>query len=151
MFLKDSRGLTFSTNMLITLFMLILVFGAIMNIIDISSEKTMNSLEVQEIERITNEIVDILIKYNNSVWDKPLYDSNSPYWVATAQSKPTIILHGNLDVVVPLYQSQWLRGRLNTLGVPNEYYEYFDGHGFNYTNTSDAMDKTVAFLKNHLQ
>lgn len=61
MFLKDSRGLTFSTNMLITLFMLILVFGAIMNIIDISSEKTMNSLEVQEIERITNEIVDILI------------------------------------------------------------------------------------------
>lgn len=61
MFLKDSRGLTFSTNMLIMLFMLILVFGAIMNIIDISSEKTMNSLEVQEIERITNEIVDILI------------------------------------------------------------------------------------------
>lgn len=55
MFLKDSRGLTFSTNMLIMLFMLILVFGAIMNIIDISSEKTMNSLEVQEIERITNE------------------------------------------------------------------------------------------------
>lgn len=39
MFLKDSRGLTFSTNMLIILFILILVFGAIVNIIDISSEK----------------------------------------------------------------------------------------------------------------
>lgn len=77
MFLKDSRGLTFSTNMLITLFIIILVFGAIVNIIDISSEKTMNSLEVEEIERITNEIVDILINNPGTPkhWEK-LYDFN---------------------------------------------------------------------------
>lgn len=96
-------------------------------------------------------ISEILIKYNGSPWDVPLYDSNSPHVVATAQSKPTIIFHGTLDVIVPLYQSQQFRARLNTLGVPNAYYEYFDGHGFNSGNTDDAMNKAVAFLKAHLQ
>ncbi len=96
-------------------------------------------------------ISEILIKYNGSPWDVPLYDSNSPHVVATAQSKPTIIFHGTLDVIVPLYQSQQFRARLNTLGVLNEYYEYFDGHGFNSGNTDDAMSKAVAFLKSHLR
>lgn len=100
---------------------------------------------------VGQSVKDVLTRYNNSAWDEPLYDSNSPYSVATAQSKPTIIFHGTLDVIVPLYQSQWLRGRLNTLGVTNEYYEYLDGHGFNYTNTADAMDKAVAFFKGHLK
>lgn len=96
-------------------------------------------------------IGDILTKYNGSPWNVTLYDSNSPYSVATAQSKPTIIFHGTIDVIVPLYQSQWLNGRLTTLGVPHEYYEYLDGHGFNSTNTDDAMNKTVTFLKAHLR
>lgn len=96
-------------------------------------------------------VKDILVQFNGSVWDTPLYDSNSPFSVATAQSKPTIIFHGTLDVIVPIHQSQWLRGQLTTLGVTNEYYEYFDGHGFNYTNSADAMDKSIAFFKQHLQ
>jgi len=96
-------------------------------------------------------ISDILKQYNGSPWDVPLYDSNSPQLVATAQTKPTIIFHGTIDVIVPMYQSQQLRARLNTLGVPNEYYEYLDGHGFNNSNTDDAMNKTVTFLKAHLR
>jgi dipeptidyl aminopeptidase/acylaminoacyl peptidase len=96
-------------------------------------------------------VKDILIQFNGAPWDIPLYDSNSPFSVATATSKPTIIFHGTIDVIVPLYQSQWMRGQLNTLGVPNEYYEYLDGHGFNTVNTDDAMNKTVAFLKSHLK
>lgn len=96
-------------------------------------------------------VKDILIQYNGATWDVPLYKSNSPYSVATAQSKPTIIFHGTIDVIVPIYQSQWLKGQLTTLGVINEYYEYFDGHGFNPTNTADAMDKSIAFFKKHLK
>ncbi len=93
----------------------------------------------------------LLTQFNGAPWDVALYDSNSPHSIATSQTKPTIIFHGTIDVIVPLYQSQQLRGRLNTLGVPNEYYEYLDGHGFNNTNTDDAMNKTVAFLKSHLR
>ena len=96
-------------------------------------------------------IKDILIPLNGSPWNVPLYDANSPYSVVTAQSKPTIIFHGTADVIVPLYQSQWMRGRLNALGVPNEYHEYFDGHGFNPSNTADAVNKAIVFFKQHLQ
>lgn len=96
-------------------------------------------------------ISDILIQYNGAPWDVPLYDSNSPHSVATATSKPTIIFHGSLDVIVPLYQSQQFRNRLSSLAVPNEYYEYVDGHGFNAGNTDDAMNKTVAFFKARLR
>ncbi len=96
-------------------------------------------------------IKDLLIQFNGAAWDVTLYESNSPYSVATALSKPTIIFQGTLDVIVPPYQSQWLKGQLTTLGVVNEYYEYFDGHGFNSTNSADAMDKSIAFFKKHLK
>lgn len=96
-------------------------------------------------------ISEILTTYNGAPWNTTLYDSNSPTEVATALSRPTIIFHGTLDVIVPLYQSQWLKGKLNTLGVPYEYYEYFDGHGFNAVNTDDALNKTVAFFKAHIK
>lgn len=100
---------------------------------------------------INRSMTEVLTNYNGSAWNEPLYASNSPISVASAQSKPTIIFHGTADAIVPLYQSQWLKGQLTTLGVTNEYYEYFDGHGFNYTNTSNAIEKSVAFFKKHLQ
>lgn len=96
-------------------------------------------------------IKDLLIAFNGAPWNTTLYDSNSPLALATAQSKPTIIFHGTLDLVVPLYQSQWLRNKLNTLNVPHEYYDYVDGHGFNPTNSADAVTKAVVFLKKHLR
>ncbi|MBL7729141.1 MAG: prolyl oligopeptidase family serine peptidase [Dinghuibacter sp.] len=93
---------------------------------------------------------DILKTYTGSAWNEPLYQSVSPYSRVTASSKPTIIFHGTLDVIVPLYQSQWMNARLNTLGVPHEYHEYFlEGHGFNPTNTNDCANKIVAFFKTH--
>lgn len=95
-------------------------------------------------------IKDLLINFNGEPWNLPLYQSNSPYSIATAQSKPTIIFHGTLDVIVPLYQSQWLHSQLNSLGVSTQYYEYADGHGFNSTNMEDAAGKAVVFFKQHL-
>lgn len=100
------------------------------------------------VNRSTKEV---LTNYNGSAWNDTLYASNSPMSVATAQSKPTIIFHGTVDVVVPLYQSQWLKGQLTKLGVTHQYYEYIDGHGFNSTNTADAIEKSVVFFKQQLQ
>lgn len=100
-------------------------------------------------------ISDILTRYTGSPWtpaNTPLYESVSPMVRANAQSKPTIIFHGTLDVIVPLYQSQWLNSLLNTLAVPHQYQEYFlDGHGFNSTNQNDCANKTVAFFQQYLR
>ncbi|HQW84342.1 MAG TPA: prolyl oligopeptidase family serine peptidase, partial [Ferruginibacter sp.] len=97
----------------------------------------------------------ILTQYTGSPWTTattPLYESVSPMVRVNAQSKPTIIFHGTLDVIVPLYQSQALNSKLNTLAVPHAYYEYFlDGHGFNPTNQNDCATKSVAFFKQYLK
>lgn len=52
------------------------------------------------------------------------YKDASPYWRATAQSQPTIIFHGEGDIVVPISQSDLLFNQLGTLGVDREYRRY---------------------------
>ncbi len=93
----------------------------------------------------------VLTTYAGEPWNDALYQSLSPYEVATASSKPTIIFHGTADVIVPLYQSQRLNDKLTSLGVTHEYYEYtLDGHGFNATNNLDCVKKSIAFFKAHI-
>ena len=95
---------------------------------------------------------DILTKMSGSAWNEELYKKLSPYYTASATSKPTIIFHGNLDPLVPVYQSQWFYGRLKELGVPVEYYEYTDFHGFTFTaNSTDCVNRTIAFFKKHMK
>lgn len=80
--------------------------------------------------------------------DTALYQSASPMLLVRASTPPTLIFHGASDLVVPLYQSQWLAARLKNASVPYEYTEYFlDGHGFNGANNADCMRKTAAFFK----
>ncbi|CAN5782874.1 hypothetical protein BH11BAC3_BH11BAC3_43950 [soil metagenome] len=97
----------------------------------------------------------VLTQYTGSPWTTAtasLYESVSPIVRVTAQSKPTIIFHGTIDVIVPLYQSQWLNGKLTTLAVPHDYHEYLlDGHGFNPTNQNDCATKSVAFFQQYLK
>jgi acetyl esterase/lipase len=67
---------------------------------------------------------DILTEYVGQPWDTTAYKAVSPYWNITNSSQPTILFHGNLDPIVPVYQSQWMQGKLNTLNVTNQYHEY---------------------------
>jgi acetyl esterase/lipase len=95
-------------------------------------------------------IKDILINYLGKPWDSTLYASNSPYRNVSAQSVPTIIFHGTLDPVVPIYQSQWYSGELGKYNVSKAYHEYVDFHGFNDANYNDCVKKAVTFFKKHL-
>ncbi len=94
---------------------------------------------------------DILTQYVGQSWDTTAYKAVSPYWNITANSQPTITFHGNLDPIVPVYQSQWMKGKLNTLGVTNQYYEYVAFHGFDNTQSDDVITKLVAFFKEYIK
>lgn len=94
---------------------------------------------------------DILSEYVGQSWDTTAYNAVSPYWNISSSSQPTITFHGNLDPIVPVYQSQWMHGKLNTLGVTNEYYEYVAFHGFDNTQSDDIINKLVAFFKTHIE
>jgi len=96
-------------------------------------------------------IGDILTEYVGQSWDTTAYKAVSPYWNVNVNSQPTIIFHGNLDPIVPVYQSQWMHGKLNNLGVINQYHEYIAFHSFDNTQTDDVINKLVAFFKTHIK
>jgi len=52
-----------------------------------------------------------------------LYREASPIQYVTRNSPPTLILHGTSDDLVPISQSDQLKARLDSLGVPNGYYK----------------------------
>jgi acetyl esterase/lipase len=80
-----------------------------------------------------------------------LYQQASPGNYVSAQSPPTIILHGTLDDVVPIAQSVNLKNKLSGFGVPVEMYTYSkEGHGWSGSTLEDSFDKIAAFLLSHL-
>ena len=94
---------------------------------------------------------DILSEYVGQKWDTTAYKSVSPYWNISKSSQPTIIFHGNLDPIVPVYQSQWMHSKLKSLGVINQYHEYIAFHSFDNTQSDDVMNKLVSFFQIYLK
>ncbi len=94
---------------------------------------------------------DFLAEYVGKAWDTAAYKAVSPFWNVNVNSQPTIIFHGNLDPIVPVYQSQWLHGKLRNLGVPVEYHEYIAFHSFDNTQSDDVINKMITFFKIHLK
>ena len=95
---------------------------------------------------------------NNKVYSTPAtaattYTNASPLFAVTPTSVPTIILHGTIDNVVPISESDSLNNRLINAGVPKQYEKYTgEGHGFWSTaNTADAMTKIASFIKLHVK
>ena len=83
--------------------------------------------------------------------NSPLYRQLSPINFVTAQSPPTLILHGTEDELVPLSQSQALQQKLQVAGVPHQLLVYpGEGHGWFGAKLSQSFDAVQAFLTQHL-
>lgn len=94
---------------------------------------------------------DVLTEYVGQPWDTTAYKAVSPFWNVNNNSQPTIIFHGNLDPIVPVYQSQWMNGKLNSLGVINQYHEYIAFHSFDDTQSDEVINKLVTFFNAHIE
>ena len=80
-----------------------------------------------------------------------IYADANPLNYITAQSPPTIILHGGADIVVLPSQSVLLKNKLTSFGVSNQYIFYpTENHGWAGTNMTDSFDKIVSFLNTHV-
>jgi acetyl esterase/lipase len=90
---------------------------------------------------------------NTSGGNVTAYTEASPYNYITAQTPPTLMLHGTADLLVPVQQSRLLKTKLDQLGVINQLVEYPGlGHGDWPTATiKNALDNTVQFLTVYLQ
>jgi len=76
-----------------------------------------------------------------------MYQLSSPINFVSAQSPPTIILHGGKDDVVPIASSVQLKDKLQANGVITVMYTYpNEGHGWFGPTLEDSFDKIAAFL-----
>ena len=76
-----------------------------------------------------------------------LYQESSPINYVTAQSPPTIILHGGLDPLVSPSQSVSLDNKLQMFGVIHQYVFYpTELHGWSGPNLTDSFNKIEVFL-----
>ena len=71
-----------------------------------------------------------------------LYVEASPIHYLNKHNPPTMILHGTSDQIVPISQSDLLKSRLDSLGVPNVYYKVpFWPH------TMDAIERVNVYAE----
>jgi len=81
-----------------------------------------------------------------------IYTQSSPINFISAQSPPTMIFHGGIDIVVSPSQSVLLDTKLQTAGVIHQYSFYpTEGHGWVGSNLSDSFNKIQAFLAANVQ
>lgn len=99
---------------------------------DFTGSKMANPLQVQ----VINWLIGTTIEAN------PLaYAQASPITHVSAGSKPTLIFHGKLDLVVPYQQSEDLKNRLDLFGIDKKLILYPDtGHEvLNLGNTASFL------------
>lgn len=84
----------------------------------------------------------LILAYMNGSYDEnpSRYEQASPIRYVTEKSPPTCVIHGTVDMLVPVHQSDWLVEKLKEKGVPH-YYSRINGW-------PHAMDAVVA-VNNH--
>ena len=85
---------------------------------------------------------ELIVSYMNGKYeqDPSRYEKASPIRYITEKSPPTCVIHGTVDMLVPVHQSDWLVEKLKEKGVPH-YYDRINGW-------PHAMD-AVAAINNH--
>ena len=80
------------------------------------------------------------------------YQQASPAFFVTSKTPPTLMLHGNMDQLVPVAQSVLLKNKLQSAGVANELVIYpNDGHGFASASLEDSYTHIQSFLQAHVK
>ncbi len=81
-----------------------------------------------------------------------LFAASSPMTFVSNQSCPTILFHGDADLIVRYQQSAMLSAKLTQNNVVNQYVLYpGQGHGYGSPSLDDTFVKSIAFLNTHVQ
>lgn len=80
--------------------------------------------------------------------DPNIFYESSPINFVTPRSAPTLMLHGDKDMLVPIEQAFMLQHKLDENGVFNRLVVYpGQGHGWEGTDLTDSFFQVEAFIK----
>ena len=80
--------------------------------------------------------------------DPNIFFDSSPINFVTSKSAPTLLLHGDKDVLVPIEQAYLLQHKLEENGVFNKLIVYpGQGHGWEGKDLTDSFLQVEAFIK----
>ena len=100
-----------------------------------------------------NQFIFSILMSGTPTGNPTMYQQSSPINFVSAQSPPTIILHGEEDDLVPVAQSTALAAKLQTAGVPHQTVIY-PGMGHEIwppATMTDAFNRIQSFLRTHVQ
>lgn len=92
---------------------------------------------------------DLIVAYMGGPYeDDPIrYEDASPIRYVNENSPPTCVIHGTVDMLVPVHQSDWLVEKLIEKGVPH-YYSRIDGWPHAMDIARDVNEHTRALSLN---
>lgn len=86
-----------------------------------------------------------------SAADSAAYRAASPYWTATAQSVPTLLMYGTNDELVPYSTGLKMQALLQNLGVTHQFHTQQGAqHSWGGTHLNDARTLTLQWFQQHL-
>lgn len=97
----------------------------------------------------------LILAYMNGTYeeDPSRYEKASPIRYVTPTTPPTCVIHGTVDMLVPVHQSDWLVEKLREEGVPH-LYSRIDGWPHAMDFVKEVHDHTsalvLAFFDEHL-
>jgi acetyl esterase/lipase len=119
-------------------------------IVDFFGPTDMAALHASSPDPSATALLEILMNGSPSA-NPNLYQQSSSINFVTAQSPPTLILHGGMDPLVPVSQSTALIAKLQSLSVPHQYVFYpTEGHEWFGANLTHSFNAIQAFLATHL-
>jgi len=84
--------------------------------------------------------------------DPKIYQKASPITYASKNTPPTLILHGNFDLIVPIIHSENLVKKLQAEKVPVEMISVRgEGHGWSGPAFTRTFNDSIKFLDTHLK
>ncbi len=89
----------------------------------------------------------LILAYMNGTYSQnpSRYEQASPIRYVTEKTPPTCVMHGTVDMLVPVQQSDWLVEKLKEKGVPH-YYSRIDGwpHAMDAVQSVNSHTKALA-------
>jgi acetyl esterase/lipase len=121
-------------------------------VVDFFGPADMVALYNQTMDPVSQYGITILIG-GTPATNPAMYQQSSPINFITAQSPPTIILHGQKDSIVHVSQANTLKAKLQTAGVVHQL-NIYPGVGHDFWPTAvlqDAYNKVETFLKTNVR